>query len=279
MNSMEAEMSNRTDQELSSHIAKLAGQLLLELRESYGDPATWDKEKATHLRKQGDRLAHELLVKELAEHRPADAVLSEEGADNAARLDATRLWIVDPLDGTWEYGQGRLDFAVHVALWEPHLKKLSACTVDLPAQKMARSMGDLITGDPVFPTDRPVRVVASRTRPPVFLGPALEILGAKMKAAGINEHGCELIDVGSVGAKVNELVSGRAELYVHESGFYEWDVAAPYGVARHYGFIPAHTDGEEIEFNHMPPWVPNLMVAHPLIVDFARDALAQAALG
>ncbi|CAB5035589.1 unannotated protein [freshwater metagenome] len=279
MNLMEAEMTQLNDQELSILIAQQAGQLLLKLRDSYGDPATWDKEKATSLRKQGDRLAHEHLAAALAEHRPTDALLSEEGADNDDRLSATRLWIVDPLDGTWEYGQGRADFAVHVALWEPELKKLSACTVDLPAQGVCRAMSDAVADEPAFPTDRPVRVVASRNRPPVFLGPALEILGKTMAAAGITQHGCELIDVGSVGAKVNELVSGRAELYVHESGFYEWDVAAPYGVARHYGFIPSHVDGAEIEFNHMPPWVPSLMVSHPLIVDMARDALAEASRG
>jgi len=270
-------MTKVSDAELSSDIARRAGQLLLELRESFGTLDTSDREQANSLRKQGDRLAHEMLAEALAEHRPDDALLSEEGADNAERLDATRLWIVDPLDGTWEYGQGRWDFAVHVALWEPATKRLSACTVDLPAQGVTRSMLDDVPSEPAFPTDRPIRVVASRTRPPEGLGRAMSLLGEKLAATGLNTHGVELLDVGSVGAKVNELVSGRAELYVHDTGFYEWDVAAPYGVARHYGFIPSHVNGDEIEFNHMPPWVPNLLVAHPMLVDMTRDALAEAA--
>jgi 3'(2'), 5'-bisphosphate nucleotidase len=272
-------MTELSDGELSLLIARQAGQLLLKLRDSYGELDPFDRLQATALRTQGDRLSHELLAAALEEHRPGDAVLSEEGADNAERLDAERLWIVDPLDGTWEYGQGRWDFAVHVALWEPRIARLSACSVDLPAQEVSRSMLDDVTDEPPFPTDRPVRVVASRTRPPQGLGEALQHLADLLGASGLNTHGVELLDVGSVGAKVNELVSGRAELYVHDSGFYEWDVAAPYGVARHYGFVPSHLNGDEIHFNHMPPWVPNLLVAHPLIVDMARDALTGAARG
>lgn len=270
-------MTQLSDEELSTLIAQQAGKALLDLRESFGPLDSGDKEQATSLRKQGDRIAHELLAEALSVHRPEDALLSEEGADNADRLEATRLWIVDPLDGTWEYGQGRWDFAVHVALWEPESKRLSACTVDLPAQGLTRSMLDVVPAEPFFPTDRPVRVVASRTRPPANLGQTLASLGGRLAEAGLNQHGVELLDVGSVGAKVNELVSGRAEIYVHDSGFYEWDVAAPYGIARHYGFVPSHINGDEIEFNHMPPWVPNLLVAHPVIVDYVRDVLAEAA--
>ncbi len=272
-------MTQLSDAELSTLIAQRAGKVLLELRESFGALDSSDKDQADSLRKQGDRIAHELLADALGEHRPDDALLSEEGADNADRLDATRLWIVDPLDGTWEYGQGRPDFAVHVALWEPALKRLSACTVDLPAQGLTRSMLDVVPAEPAFPTDRAVRVVASRTRPPVNLAGTLAKLGGVLADAGLNSHGVELLDVGSVGAKVNELVSGRAEIYVHDTGFYEWDVAAPYGIARHYGFVPSHVNGDDIEFNHMPPWVPDLLVCHPLIVDHVRNVIAEAARG
>ena len=272
-------MTQLSDAELSTLIAQQAGKALLELRESFGSLDSGDKEQANSLRKQGDRIAHELLAEALAEQRPDDALLSEEGADNADRLDATRLWIVDPLDGTWEYGQGRWDFAVHVALWEPAAKRLSACTVDLPAQGLTRSMLDVVAGEPPFPTDRPVRVVASRTRPPANLGQSLASLGGRLADAGINQQGVERLDVGSVGAKVNELVSGRAEIYVHDTGFYEWDVAAPYGIASHYGFVPSHVNGDQIEFNHMPPWVQDLLVCHPLIVEYVRDILAEAVQG
>ncbi len=268
-------MPTRSDSALSRDVARLAGQLLLALRESFGPPA--DKAAANDLRKQGDRAAHELIMAELTAARPGDAILSEEGKDDDRRLTAERVWIVDPLDGTFEYGQGRSDFAVHIALWTPADAVLSATTVDLPAQGLTRSVLDDVAAPAPLPTDRPVRIVASRSRPPATLPRTVQILSDRLAAAGITEHGVEIIDVGSVGAKVNEIISGRAEAYVHDTGFYEWDVAAPYGVAMHYGLVPSHLDGEPVLFNFMPPYVSDLMVSHPALAAHLRAALAEAA--
>ena len=265
-------MPTRSDAELSRDVARLAGQLLLELRDTFD--ADGD---ANALRKQGDRLAHELIMAELTAARPGDAILSEEGKDNDLRLSASRVWIVDPLDGTWEYGQGRQDFAVHIALWEPATATLSAATVDLPAQGLSRTVLDVTDGPAPLPTDRPIRIVASRSRPPATLPRAVEILAERLAAAGITDQGVEIVDVGSVGAKVNEIISGRAEAYVHDTGFFEWDVAAPYGVATHYGLVPSHVDGSEVLFNYMPPYVTDLLVSHPGLVTDLRSALREAA--
>ncbi|CAB4916665.1 MAG: 3'(2'),5'-bisphosphate nucleotidase CysQ [Actinobacteria bacterium] len=265
-----------TDAELSRVIARDAGAMLLDLRESYGviDPA--DRERADRLRKEGDRGAQTLLAAALAEHRPGDAILSEEADDDDRRLTAERVWIVDPLDGTWEFGQSREDFAVHVALWHSAGQTLAACTVDLPAQGLTRSVLDEVSGPGALPTDRPLRIVASRTRPPASLGAAVEILSKRLAEAGITELGVEIVDVGSVGAKVNTILSGRAEAYVHDTGFYEWDVAAPFGVARHYGYEASHVDGRAMTFNHMPPYVTDLVVSHPMITADLLESLAQA---
>jgi 3'(2'), 5'-bisphosphate nucleotidase len=265
-----------TDAELSRVIARDAGAMLLDLRESYGviDPA--DRERADRLRKEGDRGAQTLLAAALAEHRPGDAILSEEADDDDRRLTAERVWIVDPLDGTWEFGQSREDFAVHVALWHSAGQTLAACTVDLPAQGLTRSVLDEVSGPGALPTDRPLRIVASRTRPPESLGAAVEILSRRLAEAGITELGVEIVDVGSVGAKVNTILSGRAEAYVHDTGFYEWDVAAPFGVARHYGYEASHADGRAMTFNHMPPYVTDLVVSHPMITADLLESLAQA---
>ena len=266
------------DAELSRVIAREAGARLLELRESFGviDPA--DRKRADLLRKEGDREAQKLLAAALAEHRPDDAILSEEADDDARRLTAERVWIIDPLDGTWEFGQSREDFAVHVALWHASSQTLSACTVDLPAQGMTRSVLDEVTGPGALPIDRPLRVVASRTRPPASLGAAIEILSKRLAESGVCSHGVEIIDVGSVGAKVNTILSGRAEAYVHDTGFYEWDVAAPFGVARHYGYEASRIDGRAMAFNQMPPFVTDLVVSHPMIATDLRASLAQASL-
>lgn len=266
-------MTTTSDAELSRTIAQEAGALLLSMRDAHGSLEDWAG--ADHLRDRADRASHELLVAALASARPADEVLSEEGRrDDPARTGAARVWIVDPLDGTWEYGQGRADFAVHVALWEGG--EVRASTVDLPAQGLTRSVLDAPAAPAPMPTDRPVRVVASRTRPPAALPRAVELLSERLAAAGITSMGAEVIDVGSVGAKVNEILSGRAEAYVHDTGFYEWDVAAPYGVARHYGYLASHVDGAPMTFNHTPPYVTDFMVGHPVVFDMLMTALRDA---
>ena len=116
------------DHALARDLAAEAGRRLLELRARGGEPDL--------LRKAGDRLSHEFLTAALADRRPGDVVLSEEGADDPARLTANRVWIVDPLDGTREFGDpGRTDWAVHVALWQrTGGGELTAGAVALPAQ-------------------------------------------------------------------------------------------------------------------------------------------------
>ncbi len=274
-------MPTRNDSDLSRDVARQAGRLLLALRDDFwADPANGsmgDKDVANALRKRADRASHELIMAELTAARPDDAILSEEGKDDDVRLSAERVWIVDPLDGTFEYGQGRADFAVHIALWQPAGAVLSAATVDLPAQGLTRSVLDEVEPPAALPTDRPLRIVASRSRPPATLPLTVEILGRRLAAAGITDQGVEIIDVGSVGAKVNEIIAGRAEAYVHDTGFYEWDVAAPYAVAFAYGLVPSHLDGEPIVFNHMPPYVTDLMVSHPALAGHLRAALLEAA--
>ena len=173
-----------SDAQLSSMVAKQAGQLLLELRDSFGDIDAADKDRANELRKAGDAAANEFIVAALREARPDDAILSEEEKDNELRLAFERVWIVDPLDGTYEYGQGRADFAVHIALWHASEQRLSACTVDLPAQELTRTMSDAGASPAPLPTDRAIRIVASRSRPPATLGATVEILAHLLADAG-----------------------------------------------------------------------------------------------
>ena len=266
-------LTDATDMEVSATVAAEAGQLLLDLRSNFGPVE--DRETADALRKQADATSHELIAARLAVARPHDSVLSEEGADDLARLDAERVWIVDPLDGTWEYGQGRVDFAVHIVLWTadpdaPGGGRLSASTVDLPAQGLARRSDDTPVPMRGLPEDRPVRIVASRTRPPAVLADVVAALDESLRAQG-HPYGVEVIDVGSVGAKVNEILSGRAEAYVHDTGFYEWDVAAPLSVAHAHGLTASHVDGRPVSFNRERPYVTDLLVGLP---DFAEQLRA-----
>lgn len=253
--------------DMAKSVAADAGQLLVRIRAEAGDIPSDDKAALKALRDKADAESNELITAQLT-LADGDALLSEEGVDDEARLAAQRVWIVDPLDGTWEYGQNRADYGVQIALWDMGRKRMLLGVVDLPAQGLVRTSGDLNPELPMLPDDRPLRIVASRTRPPADLDAICARLAQRVGQA------VEVVNVGSVGAKVNEILCGRAEAYLHDTGFYEWDLAAPLAVAKHYGLVCDHWDGSEVDFNLMPPFVKNVFVSHPAIADDLRASLA-----
>lgn len=260
-----------TDVALAREVAARAGRLLVEYRAAFGPVDPDDKPALKRLRDGADRESHQFIAAEIGAARPSDALLSEEGKDDAGRLTSERVWIVDPLDGTWEYGQGRTDCGVHIALWLAPTAdapgRLAATVVDLPAAGVVRTTADPDVALPPLVQDRPYRVVASRTRPPENLD---AIVARWSELCG---HEVEIVNVGSVGAKVEEILTGRAEAYLHNTGFYEWDLAAPMGVAQHYGLVIEHWDGSRIELNQMPPFVRDVMVVRPELAESLRQAI------
>jgi len=253
------------DDRLAHDLAAEAGRRLVALRGHGGEP--------DELRKAGDRMSHEFLAAELARLRPADWVLSEEAADDPGRLAADRVWIVDPLDGTREFGDaGREDWAVHVALWERAGGRLTAGAVALPAQDEVLST---VTPPPAPPASWPpparsgarLRVVVSRSRPAPFLPRMAELLGA------------DLIPLGSAGAKVAAVLQGQADAYVHAGGQYEWDSAAPVAVARAAGFHASRIDGRELAYNQADLLMPDILVCPPALAGALLDAIRSAQPG
>ncbi len=227
------------DDQLARDLAAEAGDLLLALRGAGGEPDA--------LRNAGDRRSHELLTARLARLRPADAVLSEEGLDDPARLVADRVWIVDPLDGTREFGEpGRSDWAVHVALWERGT--LTAGAVALPAQGRVLSTAEPPAPHPAPAPGAAVRAVVSRTRPPAFLTQ----LATRVPL--------ELIPLGSAGAKAAAVISGDADAYLHSGGQYEWDSAAPVAVAVAAGLHASRLDGSPLAYNQADPSLPDILI-------------------
>ena len=251
-------MTTADDHVLARDLAVAAGQLLLELRGRGGDRDA--------LRQSGDRLSHEFLAAELAARRPGDAVLSEEGIDDKARLAAQRVWIVDPLDGTREFGEdGRTDWAVHVALWErggSGLGRLTAGAVALPAQGRVLST----VSPPAPPGGAPtrLRLVVSRSRAPRLVRDVAGRLGA------------ELVPCGSAGAKVATVITGETDAYLHAGGFYEWDTAAPVAVARAAGYHASRIDGAELIYNRENPLLPDILVCRPVIAGLLLAAIREA---
>jgi 3'(2'), 5'-bisphosphate nucleotidase len=238
------------DDRLAADLAAEAGRRLLALRTAGG--------AADDLRRAGDRSSHEFLAAELARQRPGDAVLSEEGADDLARLSADRVWIVDPLDGTREFGEpGRSDWAVHVALWERG--ELTAGAVALPAQGKVLS-----TADPAKPpaSGGTLRLLVSRTRPPEFMTRLSGKLGA------------ELVPLGSAGAKAAAVICGDAEAYVHSGGQYEWDSAAPVAVAAASGLHASRIDGSKLSYNQAKPSLPDILICQAALADTLLEAIS-----
>jgi 3'(2'), 5'-bisphosphate nucleotidase len=237
------------DHELAARLATEAGELLLTVREDLSEAT--DKERKA----AGDKRSHDFLMAALAESRPGDAVLSEEGADDPVRLTSERVWIVDPLDGTREFSElGRQDWAVHVALWEAG--ELVAGAVALPAQGVTLATPDV--APPPSHQGAP-RIVVSRTRPPAIALQVREQLGGA------------LVEMGSAGAKVSAVIQGLAEIYVHGGGQYEWDSAAPVAVARAVGLHTSRLDGSALQYNRPDPLLPDLVVCRP---EFAQAVLS-----
>ncbi|MGW0174419.1 3'(2'),5'-bisphosphate nucleotidase CysQ [Rhodococcus sp. NPDC003322] len=237
-------------------IATEAGRLLLAHRAGLAEPGV----DPAQVKAAGDRLSHEFIVAALAERFPDDAVLSEEGADDLARLDADRIWIVDPLDGTREFGEmGRTDWAVHVALVEHG--RLTVGAVAMPALGVTYSTGDMPI--PPSPLVGAPKVVVSRTRRPEPVMAMAAALGA------------ELVEMGSAGAKAMAVVRGDVDIYAHAGGQYEWDSAAPAAVARAAGLHVSRIDGSEPVYNQENPWLPDLLICRPELAGKALEVLAR----
>ena len=230
-----------TDADLAAAIAAEAGQLLLDVRR---------RASGSEAGAEGDRLANALILARLAEARPDDAVLSEERVCDGARLSASRVWIVDPLDGTREFSEGRDDWAVHVALAVDGVAVAGAVALPALAQLFASNA----------PLERPLasvspRIVVSRTRPPAA---ALRVAEA-MRAM--------LIPMGSAGAKAMAVVRGDAEIYLHSGGQHEWDNCAPVAVAQAHGLHCSRLDGGALRYNNADPYLPDLLVCTAALSD------------
>ncbi|MDP3175796.1 MAG: 3'(2'),5'-bisphosphate nucleotidase CysQ [Phenylobacterium sp.] len=244
-------MTEISDAELAARLAVAAGDILLAVRAS-------GLLHDAGLGKAGDRTANAFLMQALAERRPDDAVLSEESADDKVRLTRSRVWIIDPLDGTREYGEGRTDWAVHVGLAVDGCAMVGA--VALPGLGLVQRSDQ----PPPLPSiGRRLRMLVSRSRP------AAEAL-AVAKAMD-----ADLAPMGSAGAKAMAVVRGEADIYLHSGGQYEWDNCAPVAVAQAAGLHVTRLDGSPMRYNAENTWLPDLLICRPELATQARAAIAR----
>lgn len=227
------------DTELAARLAREAGALLLALRDA-------GALSGKALGAEGDAQANAFLMQALRDARLDDAILSEEEADSDARLANARVWIIDPLDGTREYSEGRDDWAVHVALSVDGVAIVGA--VALPARGIVLDSGSASLAP--LGVGRP-RMVVSRSRPPAQAIDVARALDA------------ELIAMGSAGAKAMAVVLGEADIYLHAGGQYAWDNAAPVAVAAAAGLHCSRIDGSPLRYNMADTYVPDLIICRP----------------
>ncbi len=257
------------DHELARKLAKETGTLLLGLRD-HAETFSLPKEKTDQalaketlnsvLGEEGDQAAHNFLLEQLTFHRAQDVVLSEEGDLDVARLGASRVWILDPLDGTAQYSTGGTDFAIHVALWDASSKspsKISVASVAVPARKELWSMDEPVHR--YLPKGEPIRILVSRSRPPSEIASVVAALQEQFPERGE----VQIVPMGSVGAKVGAILSGQADAYFNSGGFYEWDLAAPLGIACHNGLSVTDCDGSAIELNKAKLRVEDILICRP----------------
>ena len=238
------------DHALAARLAHECGQRLLDLLRDPSAPQGWGLEDA------GDRQAHEFLTRELGRHRPGDAVLSEEGHDDRRRLDTDRVWIVDPIDGSYDFGVTGA-WSVHVALCERGVATAAAVAVPAWGTTFA-------TDPPPEPTMCRVgrrRVVVARSR---------GYSDGRMLA---NRLDADVVTMGSAGVKAMAVVRGEVDAYVHAGGLYEWDTCAPAAVAQAAGLHVSCPDGSPLRFNNPRPHTPGLVICRPDFADELLEAL------
>ncbi len=242
-------MNMLDDTQLAEALAKAAGEIALDVRAN-------DLLTGRELGDAGDETVNAFLIPALRRHRPEDAILSEESEDTAARLSASRVWIIDPVDGTREFAEGREDWAIHVGLavdGEAH-----AGAVALPALDL------VLTSAPQARPAHPAtgKIVVSRTRPPAE---------AERVASAL---GLELVGMGSAGAKAMAVVRGEADAYLHSGGQHEWDNCAPVAVAQAHGLHCSRIDGSPLRYNGRDTNLPDLLICRAELAEPILRAIA-----
>ncbi len=246
--------SIETDLAFAIEAAELAGRRVMGLRAQM----RWEGKTLADV---GDQAADGFLQGLIRGRYPDDGLLSEETADSTERTTKRRTWIVDPLDGTQEYSEGRADWAIHVALTIDGRCALGAVAlpaledvlwgVALPGRERAGSKnGRALRRGDAQDAGR-AKVVVSRSHTPPWVARFAHALDA------------EVVPCGSAGYKVSRLLLGEADVYAHKVGLKEWDTCAPETVARALGWHVSKLRGEEQRYNQKNPKNHELLVCKP----------------
>src|SRR6267378_2512319 len=231
-------------------LAREAGAAILDLYEGPLDiqqkADADDREPVT----QADRIANEIIVQRLSREFPEDGILAEESIDTERRLGKSRVWMIDPLDGTTGFIEGNGDFAVQIGL-----AKNGACVLGVVYQPLTgvlyravRSGGAWVERPKAEPEQARVsdqtnlstmRLAASRSHRSPRMDKVVQRFGVKQE-----------VRRGSVGIKVGLIVEQQCDLYVHLSPrTKQWDTCAPEIILREAGGTITDLFGQPLRYN------------------------------
>lgn len=276
MNEPTANGSYEHELRVAIDLAREAGAAILEHYEgplnieqkSYAD----DVEPVT----QADKIANELIVNRLASEFPNDGILAEESVDTEARLAKSRVWMVDPLDGTSGFIAGNGDFAVQIGLVED-----GKCVVGVVYQPLTGVLYRAVIGEGSWletrdrDTERTnvsaktsiesMRLAASRAHRSPRMNKVVSVLGFR-----------EEIRRGSVGIKIGLLVEQQCDVYIHLSPrTKQWDTCAPQLILTEAGGRLTDLFGQPLNYNVAEVQNRNGLVAsNEVSHDFIINSLA-----
>lgn len=231
-------------------LAREAGAAILDLYQGPLDiqqkTGADDREPVT----EADTLANEIIVQRLGREFPDDGILAEESVDTARRLDKSRVWMIDPLDGTTGFIDGNGDFAVQIGLTQDRQCVLGVVYQPVTGvlYRAVRGGGTWIERLGAAPEKANVsdhidistmRLAASRSH----RSPRMDIV---VEAFGFKEE----VRRGSVGIKVGLIVEQQSDLYVHLSPrTKQWDTCAPEIILREAGGTITDLFGQPLRYN------------------------------
>jgi myo-inositol-1(or 4)-monophosphatase len=213
---------------------------------------------------EADRALHRTLL----EGAPGTGWLSEETVDSPERLDAQRVWVVDPIDGTKEFIGGIPEFAISIGLAEDG--EVILAVLNNPAAGelywAVRGDGTRLNGEPVRVTERAeldgARILASRSE----------------TARGEFEpyrSSLEVQPVGSVAYKLARVAAGRADLTWSLVPKNEWDIAAGCLLIQEAGGAVSDPTGKPFRFNRPDPKVRGIMATNGHLHEAALARVAE----
>jgi 3'(2'), 5'-bisphosphate nucleotidase len=230
---------------------------------------------------QADRIANELIVNGIKQEFPSDGILAEESIDTEHRLSKSRVWMVDPLDGTNGFIDGNGDFAVQIGLVENG--EPLAGVVYLP---LADTLYRAVIGGGTW-IERPqleparVRVSDRKTFVEMRLAASRSHRSPRMNKVVQRFNFREEVQRGSVGIKIGLLVEQQCDVYIHLSPrTKQWDTCAPQLILTEAGGRLTDLFGQPLNYNvpdvnNRNGLVASNGAAHALIIETLAPLLAE----